>query len=100
MRKYKRFDGGIAKKKAITICIPVVDGAECVKALLPRSVPDGKIDGGSIDVQALAQERRCTMRMRRQRYGSMSKGCTLHGTLLFITENVIDVTAPQVTKER
>ena len=46
----------------ITVCIPIIDGAEGVKALLPRSVPDGEIDGGSIDVQALAQERRCATR--------------------------------------
>ncbi len=51
----------------ITICIPIVDGAECVEAFLPRSVPDGKIDGGGIDVQALAQERRCATRNMRRR---------------------------------
>jgi hypothetical protein len=45
-----------------TVCIPIIDGTEGVKALLPRSVPDGEIDGGSIDVQALAQERRCATR--------------------------------------
>ena len=51
----------------ITICIPIVDGAECVEAFLPRSVPDGKIDGGGIDVQALAQERRCAAKNVRRR---------------------------------
>ena len=46
----------------ITICIPVVDGAKRVEALLPGRVPDGKVDSCSVDVQPLAQERRYTIR--------------------------------------
>jgi hypothetical protein len=56
-----------SESKIITICIPIVDRAECVEAFLPRSVPDGKIDGGGIDVQALAQERRWATRNVRRR---------------------------------
>jgi hypothetical protein len=46
----------------ITICIPIVDGAKRVEALLPGGVPDGKVDSCSVDVQPLAQERRYTTR--------------------------------------
>jgi len=52
-RTYKK---GTAETKMRTICIPIVDGAESVEALLSSSVPDGKIDGGGIYVQALTQE--------------------------------------------
>ena len=46
----------VAEATARTICIPIVDGAKCVEALLTSCVPDGKIDGGGIYVQALTQE--------------------------------------------
>ncbi len=64
-----------------TICIPIVDGAKGVEALLSSSVPDGKIDGGGIYVQT-------------------KNGRTLHCTLLFVAEHVVDVAAQRVTMKQ
>jgi hypothetical protein len=61
MRKLKKWREASARTCIITICVAIVDGAECVEALLPGRVPDSEIDGSRVDVQPLAQKGRCTI---------------------------------------